>query len=290
MKFLFVHSHKFKYDKYGNVYSEGQFPYELIKKRYLPYCREVFIAGRAEKVKDQQRLSKSSGPNIYHYKMPDLSTIKNRYIRSRKLKSKLLKLIKKVDLVIARMPSIHARYAIKIAKKLNKPYVVEVVGDVFISLWTHGNIFGKLLAPFEYYRSRKIIKKSPYTIYVTKKYLQKRYPPKHNGVTIHASNVEMQMPDKESLHKRILRIQNMSKESMFKIGLIGSYSSKYKGIDTAIKSIKQLKTKGINCKLLVLGSGNNDWLKKIAKSLNVENNIEFVGVLPGGKAVLNWLD
>lgn len=291
MKLLFVHSHKFKYAQDGNVYSEGQFPYKVFKERYLLYFKKMIVAGRAEKLNDNNGYNLSSGPYVEHQILPDLSTVKGRSKNVSQLKKKLVTLIKESDLLIARMPSMHAYYAIKIAIKLNKPYVVEVVGDGFIALWTHGSIYGKVLAPLTYLKHRKIIKKAPYLIYVTESYLQKRYPHNKHAITINASNVDL-----PSFNNSILkdRMEQVRKESIikevYKIGLIGSYSSKYKGIDTAIKSIKILQKKGLNCKLYVLGSGENKWLMDIAKKSGVEDSVFFEGTLPGGQQVLHWLD
>lgn len=290
MKLLFVHSHIFKYDHYGNFYSDGKLTYQMWKNRYLISFKELIVAGRGQKVHRTDNLNKSSGSRVSHVILPNLSTLRGRYKNVKKLKTKLFELIKSTDLLVARMPSTHAYHAIKIAKKLKKPYVVEVVGDGFTSLWTHGSIFGKVLAPIIYIRNRKIIKDSSYLIYVTKYHLQKRYPHNSGALSINASNVDIEKTDKSVLLKRKTKIKNMKNNELIKIGLIGSYSSKYKGIDTAIKSIKTLKEKGFNCQLFVLGNGNNKWLIKLAKKLGIENNIIFTGTLPGGQEVFKWLD
>lgn len=293
MKFnnaLFIHSHRFQYGRDGKVYSKGQFPYEVIKNRYLPYCTEIVMAARGEQLDASKNLSLSSGPNVRHSKLPNLSTIKYRRKRIKELDHQLYHLIEKADILIARMPSTYAIHAIQIAKKLGKPYVTEVVGDVLNSLWTHGSIYGKILAPFSYLKSRRMIRNAPYLIYVTKEHLQKRYPHNENALSIHASNVELPTTKKKVLEKRIDKIKNLDKRKEVKIGLIGNYSSKYKGIDTAIKSLKNIIEKGFNCKLYVLGSGENQWLLDLSKRLGIKDRVIFVGILPGGEEVLKWLD
>lgn len=158
------------------------------------------------------------------------------------------------------------------------------------ALWTHGSVFGKILAPINYFRYKRVIKKSSHLIYVTKKSLQEKYPPNSRANIINASNVDISPVPIEVLDRKVSEIKNMEKNKEVNIGLIGSYSSKYKGIDTAIKSIKILNDHGFNCRLIVLGDGNNEWLINLAAELNQESNVTFTGSLPGGDKVFEWLD
>jgi glycosyltransferase involved in cell wall biosynthesis len=290
LKALFVHSHIFKFDSNGNFYSNGQFPYKILNDRYLNHFDELIIAARGEKNNNNSELNLSSGKNIRHYILPNISKISGRYQGLVKIRAELKELILDTDVLIARMPSIYAYEAIKIAKGLKKPYVVEVVGDVFLALWTHGSLFGKILAPINFVKYRKIIKDSNNLIYVTKNYLQEIYPHKSNANTISASNVEIPLVTEDVLLTRINKIKISQDKQEIRVGVIGSYSSKYKGIDTAIRAINLLSERGYNCKLFVLGNGNNKWLIDLSKRYNVENNIIFSGSLPGGEKVFEWLD
>jgi len=289
MDLLFVHSHVFKYDKKHNFYSDGKLTYQMWELRYLKYFKKMIVAGRGQEIK-YEILNLSSGPNVKHYVLPNLSKLKDRFQNKRKLKVELELLINNSDALVARMPSVHAYHAIKIARKLNKPYAVEVVGDVFASLWNHGSLFGKILAPISYIKYKRIIKQSPHLIYVTQNYLQEKYPYNSTANIINASNVDISPVPKEILAGKVNRIMNLNIKKEINIGLIGSYSSKYKGIDTAIKSIKILNDCGYNCNLVVLGDGNNKWLKDLSEKLNIESKIIFAGILPGGEKVFEWLD
>ncbi|WP_252501999.1 glycosyltransferase [Sporosarcina sp. Marseille-Q4943] len=289
MKLLFVHSHVFKYDENNNFYSDGKLTYEMWKQRYLKYFTKMIVAGRGREI-GEETLNISSGPSVEHFILPDLSKIKSRFQNLKVLKADLELLMNNTDVLIARMPSGHAYHAIKIARKLNKPYVIEVVGDVYAALWSHGNYLGKILAPISYVKYKRIIKQSSNLIYVTESYLQDKYPYKRGANTTNISNVDIKMVSEEILEKRINRINKMDVNKNVSIGLIGSYSSKYKGIDTAIRAVKNLNELGFNCTLIVLGDGNNRWLKEISKKLDIENKIVFAGSLPGGEKVFEWLD
>lgn len=289
MKLLFVYSHKFM--KHENkYYSSGPFPYELFKSRYLEDFEKVTICSRLTKVNDEvNNYVRSDGKNVLFTEMPNLSVIRKRKNLIRSTQQILEQEIAKANAVVARMPSEHAYLAIKIALKWNKPLVVEVVGDIFESLWNHGSIFGKLLAPIYNLKYKRIIKLSKYTIYVTNEQLQLKYPSSKEAYTINASNVELDATS-ESVLLRKIKKENYRPLNKLKIGLIGSYATKYKGIHNGIDLIKYLQKQGVNAELHILGSGNNKWLIDRAKKNNVNGNIFFHGSLPSGEPVLEWLD
>ncbi|MDX5476030.1 MAG: glycosyltransferase [Bacillaceae bacterium] len=283
MKALFVHSHIFLYDKNNNVYSEGKLTYN-VWKRYLKHFEEITVAGRYKQVTDVKGLDISSGNRVTHRKLPNINSIKSYNLNNKILSN----LIKEVDIVIARLPSMHSNSAIRIAKKLRKPYIIELVGDTLSSYWYHGNILGKFLAPISYLKVRSTVKSSNNILYVTNKFLQQRYPSKLSANTVNCSNVELFI-DEGVLERRINKITNSNREKIV-IGLVGSYSSKYKGIDNAIKVVYNLKNQGYSIELKILGSGNNNWLLSLISNLDVEENVKFSGSLKAGKDVYKWMD
>lgn len=287
MKALFVHSHKFI--KYNRIhYSNGQFSYELWKKRYLRYFDEIFIASRFSNLETMpQELNISSGEKVTHIDLPDRENLKGVLKGSDEIERTLIDTIIKnnIEVVIVRLPSINSLKAIKVAKKLNKKIVIEMVGDPFDALWNHGSIKGKLFAPLNYIIYKHRLKKMNNIIFVTESYLQNRYKTNYKDYhTVNASNVNLEVDHTI----KPLKIEN---NKQIKIALIGSYSAVYKGIDTAIRTISILRRQyNIDVKLSVLGSGNKNRYNNIMEKLEVESAIEFVGVLESGDKVLNWLD
>lgn len=73
---------------------------------------------------------------------------------------------------MVRLPSENALIAIQCAKKLGKPYAVEVVGCVWDALWNHGSILAKLYAPY-FFKMRKAVSSSDMNLYVTEKFTKK---------------------------------------------------------------------------------------------------------------------
>ncbi len=291
IKVLFVHSHTFQYDDEGVVYSDGKLPYE-VWRRYLNHFDELVVVGRGRKIKDNKILKEanvSSGHRVKHIFLPSLTDIKRRIRNKAIVVNRMEEIISEVDAVIARMPSEYSEIAIRIAARNKKMYGVELVGDVFNSLWNHGHIFGKLLAPISMLKNKKIVKQAPFVLYVTQKQLQEIYP-NTTGRQVGCSNVEIPSVDEAVLLQRLERINATTAGKKIRIGLIGSYASKYKGIDTAIRALDIIRQSGHNAELRVLGNGDPARYIKLAKELYLEDKVFFDGSLPGGGPVLRWLD
>ncbi len=88
----------------------------------------------------------------------------------------LTEAIESADLLVLRN-STNAAMAQPIAEKLHKPYVFEVVSCNWDALWNY-SLKGKLYAPYAYLRMKYNVAKAKYAVYVTKQFLQGRYPNK----------------------------------------------------------------------------------------------------------------
>ena len=85
-----------------------------------------------------------------------------------------------------RLPSLVSLKVYRLARKNSKKYLTEVMGCAWDAYWNH-SIVGKLLAPGMFLGMRRMVKKADYCVYVTKSFLQKRYPCNNESVGI--SNV-----------------------------------------------------------------------------------------------------
>ncbi|GIP35026.1 glycosyltransferase [Paenibacillus sp. J2TS4] len=284
MILLFAHDFPFVRDDKGNYYSGGGFPYS-VWERYLQVFDHVIVAGRLrhDGVKDVSGYVKSSGRGVTFLPMPNLSSPINRLSHMKQAKKILNEHYNKVDAVIGRLPSEIGSLAVTIAEKRRLPWATELVGCPWDALTNHGSLAGKLLAPYSAYRTRKIIKKSSHTIYVTKQFLQQKYPTA--GKSEHCSNVELVEINDSCLDGRIKRVAN---DARLTIGFIGGLNVKYKGLDSLFKALSLIKDRLPDYELRVLGGGNQDSWVQMADSLKL--NVKFYGTLPGGEPVMNWLD
>lgn len=295
MKAAFFHDHVMR-QKDENYFSTGSFPYEVFK-RYLSICDDLFVCTRIDRtsIDNEKKLVKSNGENVHIKPIENYRNVPDYLLKNKKIKKEIKEIIEVVDIVIVRLPSMIGSIAFYEAKRQNKVCIVELVGCPWDSLLNHGTgiegIKGKVLAPYMYFRIKNIIKQAKYIVYVTEKFLQKRYPSK--GKSIACSNVNIEHIDNLILEKRMKKIQNMKNNNKIKIGLVGSLNVKYKGHKTAIKSLYYLLKnidKNLNIELHFLGPGNKKKWEKLIKKYNLENYIFFDSTLPAGEPVLNWID
>lgn len=284
MKLLYAHDHKF-YKYKDDYYSNGSFPREVLL-RYTNVFEEVRFISRQILVKSQpEKMSLSTTEGVEFVKVPNFKSLKA-YYKKIEAKNIIKNEVKNADCIIVRLPSAIGSIAVKYAEKYGKPYLVEVVGCAWDSLRNHGSIAGKILAPYSFEKTRRLVSKSKYTIYITKEFLQSRYP--SYGRTCVCPNVNIDRVSRQVIDNRINKIDN--KEDIIVFGLVGSLDVSYKGHETVIKAFSLIKNKIPNFKIEFLGGGSPDRWIELAKKYGIYENIKFVGILPSGEAVFNWMD
>ena len=192
--------------------------------------------------------------------------------------------IKRSDLVICHLPSVPGNIAVNIAKKYNKPYIIGCVGCIWDSLFNY-NWKGKLLAPYEYFKMKKIIQRAPYVFYVTQKFLQQRYPT--TGKTIGCSNVDIEIANDEILNQKKEFLTKVTNE----INLMTSaaVNVRYKGQQYVIQAMSRLIKEGYNFHYYLAGGGDNSYLRNLATNLGIEKNVHFLGQI-SRKEIFQYLE
>lgn len=287
MRLLFAHDVVIRRDDKNNYYHES-FNYSLWK-RYLSVFDTITVASRVCDVTEDNELDAtklSSGENVFFVPLPSISS-PIASITQRPKASKLLKeALREADVLISRLPSEIGLLAIQLAERMNKPWAVEVVGHAWDSLWYHGSWQGKIYAPIMTWRTKAAVRRAPYVFYVTKEFLQKHYPT--YGKSIACSDVDIPSISAEVVKQRLTNLNNQ--QFPYKIGLIGSMSARYKGIDTALKALSLIKDKLPKFEFRILGGGNNKPWVDMARDLGIEEHVKFCGTLGSGEPVFNWLD
>jgi len=299
MNILWAHDHTFYFNDSGKFFSSGKLPY-AVWERYLSVFDRITVVSRAKKATSDTEIrnkSLSSGANVDFIALPSLSNPVNKLTKKGYVERILTESIEKSDAVIARLPSEIGAEAISIAKKLNKPFAVEVVACAWDGLWNYGNMQGKMYAPFATMKTKSLVKQAPFAIYVTRQFLQKRYPCA-SGHTEACSNVEIPEMSVDVLEQRMDKIKSRSgsgtgsrtKAERTVIGLIGSLNGKTKGIDVALQALAKAKPHLPPFQFRILGDGNREPWEELVRKLGLQNEVEFCGVLPSGGAVFEWLD
>lgn len=288
MRAVFCYDGPLYKDKNGSYYDS--ILNDQMFERYFKVADQLELVIRTRDVNEKigsKKMGKICNPNIHVTECPNLSSVNGLLKNQRNAKRILENSIKRADLIFIRVPSVIGNLSIDIAKKLNKKYLVEVVGCPWDAYWNY-SLKGKVIAPFATYMMKERVKNAPFVLYVTNKFLQERYPT--NGRTVNCSNVELLELDEEIFTNRIKRINEYSTKTVYKIGTAAGLDVLYKGQQYIIQAMAELKKKGItNIEYELIGGGTGSYLKRIAKELDVEDQVKIIGQMPHD-AVFAWLD
>jgi len=110
-----------------------------------------------------------------------------------------------ISFLVCHVPSNNSYHAISAAKKKGIPYICVVVGCSWDAMWNY-DLRGKILAFPAFLQLKKVVSNSPYSIYVTKYFLERRYP--CSGKYTYASNVQLPLSNPNILKQRVEKIKN----------------------------------------------------------------------------------
>ncbi len=258
-------------------------------QKYLHVFDSIHVIGISmKKASGNIGMAELSDNRIKVTILPD-NTRPRDFINDRLIKKELNSLIKNAEAILIKPDSRRGIMAIKLAEKYNIPYMIEMTGDFYSIISQRKSLLMKLYAPIIYKQVLHAIKNCEYGLYVTLTFLQKKYPIK--GKMCGCSDVVIPDPQQETLENRIQKIDKKICGDSYKIGLVGGYHSKGKGIDTAIKAIARLSE--YNVEFHILGFGIEEDRKRwfeFAKAYSVENKLIFDGSRSSINDVLAWND
>jgi glycosyltransferase involved in cell wall biosynthesis len=289
MKALFVNSARFVRTPDGNVFADGQFPYQHWE-RYLKHFDTLNVIGRMSDCGEiPEKWNLSSGPRVTFTGTPDDHGKPLMQLQSGPSLHIIRRQMDDCDAVIIRQSTL-GWLAAQEAQRGGIPWAVEVVSDAWNAYWNYGTFLGKLCAPIAWWNSRRWIGQSNFAIYVTHNYLQKRYPCR--GLSCGVSDVQINPVPVTVLEQRIARWceKQLISSKVTKIGMIGSLFNRYKGLHIALRALRRLMDQGILLQLHVLGNGKLDAWRKEAEQLGVADLLHLDECLPSGEPVMQWLD
>ena len=290
MKLLFCVDHLFQRSPEGIVFTTGgKFPYAKWKE-YLDYFDDITVAARGQDVPADRAdgLAVSSGPGVEHLLFGAQRGL-SRLATIGKQRAAFKHLVDDADAVIGRVPSELGLAACSYASAAGKPYLLELVACPWDALWNHGSTTGRLYAPIMAHRTRRAARTAPLVHYVTREFLQRRYPT--DGEYVCASNVMLPIPESDLLDRRKAALgRAWSGDRPIVFGTIGSMLTSLKGIDVAIKALARLHDRVPPFVYHILGEGDPADLAALATRLGIGDRVKFDGVLPGAAEVAGWLD
>lgn len=289
VKGLFCYDGPVYVDRQGNVYDVALNNEALAM--YFSVVDSLDILIRIRSVDDVRKKSMSSISleNVRVVSLPDLLSVKGLLFERNRTRKIIEEHVQQADVIFARLPSFAGDYAIRLARKYDKPYIVELISCPWGTLWNH-SMGGKMLAPFRYVATRNSMKASPYAVYVTSEFLQNRYPSR--GRSIGCSDVVLAGVDERVLAWRLSRIDGWNAKNRVVLGTTGAVDVRYKGQEYIIRAIAQLNKQGCDFEYRIVGGGDNSYLRSVAEKYGVTDRVKFLGTLPHAKifAYLSELD
>lgn len=271
-KVLFIHDGPRWKDSEGTQYGTGTDA--DMYNRYLYLGDKVEFAMRVFKTEDTSSLLNLNDIGLYINEIVPFnrpSLLKN-YFKSKK---EIMRNVESADILVVRLPSTIGSVAVAYAKKINKPYLVEVVVCPWDTLRNHG-LLGKLYAPFSRNKLKKLVAEAPFVLYVTKLFLQGRYPANYESAGI--SDVLLRdFP--EEYHKDGY-YENFNIDNKITFTTLGGVNLVHKGHQYVLEAMVTLVKKGYNVHYNIVGGGDNTRLLNMAKSLGLETRVTFPGKMP----------
>lgn len=275
---LFVFDHKYPIDTKGRYCYSSGFDQDFFG-RYFEIFDRFDVFGRYLKIEDGK--AKPIETSVYPTTVYTVTSNKNIFEGYASLKHKIMQ----YDCVISRMPSLLGAIAIDICKKIHKPYIVEIVACTYDALYNSPSWKRRVMATPAECIYRRCLRRNPYNIYVTKDFLQKKYPT--TGSYIACSNVTLNEVSDEILENRLVKLDKTQDKIV--LGTTSTLNVDFKGQQYVIMALPQLVAKGFNVEYQLVGDGDGSWLLDIAKNLGVEQRVKVIGRL-NHNDVFNWLD
>lgn len=273
-------------DKNG-IYCNVTLTDEMFKRFFTVVDKLVIMVRtfKVDKTYEEMNMKPLTIKNIKVVEVDNFNSIKGFLVDKSKFERQLEKYLCRVDMIFARMPSNTSNSVLKIAQKLNKPYLVEVGGCAWDSYWNHG-IMGKIIAPLMFYREKKYVGGAEFATYVTKEFLQKRYS--NNNITTNCSNVYLELMDNKVLEERLEKIKNTNLNHLVFGQALNSIDVKYKGEHLFIQAMGNLKKKGIIVEYQIVGLGTGNFIKQQAKKYDVSEQVKLLGTKKK-EEIFHWL-
>lgn len=254
--------------------------YAFFKNRYLDKMENLTVITRSSLMESYKGnidgYQITNGDRVMVHPVHHYHQIPDAIFKRGIIKNELASLLQKCDKVIIRMPSVLGILACSICEKLSIPYMIEMVACAWDGYLNHTNRFGKILAPFLFYFTRKSVKKCPYVVYVTNAFLQRRYPT--SGLQFACSDVVLLDSSSDVLQKKIQKMESFQ-EKDFTMCTVANVGMKYKGHIYALQAMKKLKSQGIHISYYLAGNGDQTYLKKYIDRYGLNNDVHFLGSL-----------
>lgn len=222
-----------------------------------------------------QRIDFINKENVYFLHKKKKSIIE--YICNRHKNNRLIdQLLPSMDLVIGYCPLSEGDYAQRQASKYGIPFLTFLVSCPWDALHNHKSVYARFMAPFCYLATKQTVKNSEYVHYVTKQFLQNRYPTQ--GKSLGCSDTNIGVFNTKALSERLQNHTLKKSEDIVKLVTTAHIDVKYKGQEFVFQALSKMKRNGItNYRYYLIGAGKGTRLRSLCKKYGIEDMVIFLG-------------
>ncbi|NDQ55802.1 MAG: glycosyltransferase family 4 protein [Acidipila sp.] len=298
MRVLVALENHFERGPNNHIYADGP-PNYAFWSRYLDVFEEVIVLARVRDTAvargEQER---SDGPGVSFAALPDYRGPWH-YLRCLPALQRCVRdTVSAADAYILRVPGLVGRLVWFELRRRRKPYALDVIGDPWEAFGkgTWRSIFRPVFQQVASHNLRAMCRDATAARYVTRRVLPQRYPAAPAAFVTSFSDVELQKgfaaPDALAARsERIRARENMGDLRPRHIGFIGSFAQLYKAPDVLLEALAECARRGLAFEASFVGDGRfRRDMETLSRRLGLECRVRFLGVLPYGKAVQEFLD
>ena len=291
MKVAVVTDLHFVQDKEGNSYTPVMYGYEFFK-RYKNIFEEVHVVARGKMVdKAPENSLQVNGEGVKTVMLPATQGMKEYALNYTKMKKQMKAALKECDTAIIRIPSALSTMAVKLVKKLKKPFALEVVADPY-SVKPGDTFLNRTIRNYLVKNCKDACLSANGAAYVTKYFLQSICPcqaslaGKDTEEYFTGNYSSVTLPETYFAEPK----QYQGKTS-FKIAHTANLIvSEAKGHREVIQTVASLREKGFDVSVCFVGDGPKvQEFKDLAKELGIEAYVEFAGKFASPDKVREYL-
>ncbi len=288
MRLLFVHDHRFQRGSDGRHFTVGSFP-QSIWQRYLAHFDEIVVVARdGGPASADHGLARSDSPGVRFALVAEFPLSQRLLGIPGPAHAVLRHEMAAADAVLVRVPSDLGVMAARMAERMGKVWAAEAVGCALDGYGNFGNPLARAYAPLAMHRMRRVAATTAQMLYVTREFLQHRYPGPADSVGV--SDVEIVPLSARQSEARNARLMSVANGRPPVFGTVASLRTMSKGVQDAMAALGQLRAQGLQAEYRVLGAGDREpWLARAA-SAGVSDQVHFDGTRPSGDGVREWLD
>ncbi len=169
------------------------------------------------------------------------------------------------------------------------PFGVEMVGDPKDTLDKESGTLPlrPLLNLFWILTTKGQCQTAAATAYVTKAALQKIYPPGVRKPTFNYTSLDLGDDDFVTAPRSAEQF-NCHRPTLVNVAMM---HQNIKGQDVLLKAVAQIRAKGVDARLVLIGDGDNrSVLEQLSKDLSISDYVRFTGLLPKGPHLYEEMD